>query len=139
MLVYTATIAISALFVPQYLSIFWPVLREWPYNAIGGAITVIVLVVINVIGIKEAARLNVVLALLDLGTQVLIMFIALVLLLQPKILISQIEWGIAPTWRPVPVRPRDRHGGLHRHRDDLEHGRGGVADPSVTSRDRSTS
>jgi APA family basic amino acid/polyamine antiporter len=99
MLVYTATIAISALFVPQYLSIFWPVLREWPYNTIGGALTIAVLVVINIIGIKEAARLNVILALLDLGTQVLIMLIALVLLLQPKILISQIEWGVAPTWQ----------------------------------------
>ncbi len=99
MLVYTATIAISALFVPQYLSIFWPILRQWPYNTIGGAITIIVLVVINVVGIKEAARLNILLAVLDLGTQVLIMIIALVLLLEPKILIDQIQWGIAPTWQ----------------------------------------
>ncbi len=98
MLTYTATIAISALFVPQYLSIFWPILKEPPYNVIGGAITIAVLVVINVIGIKEAAALNVVLALLDLGTQVLIMIIALVLLLEPNILLSQIHWGVAPTW-----------------------------------------
>jgi APA family basic amino acid/polyamine antiporter len=99
MLVYTATIAISALFVPQYLSIFWPVLKVWPYNTIGGAVTILVLVIVNVIGIKEAARLNVVLAVLDLATQVLIMLISLVLLLEPKVLISQIEWGIAPTWQ----------------------------------------
>jgi APA family basic amino acid/polyamine antiporter len=98
MLNYTATIAISALFVPQYLSIFWPILKEPPYNVIGGAITIAVLVVLNIIGIKEAASLNVVLALLDLGTQVLIMLIALVLLLEPKILIDQIQWGVAPTW-----------------------------------------
>ena len=98
MLTYTATIAISALFVPQYLSIFWPILRDPPYSVIGGAITIIVLVVINIVGIKEAASLNVVLALLDLGTQVLIMIIALVLLLEPKILLEQIQWGIAPTW-----------------------------------------
>src|SRR5512137_2183109 len=98
MLTYTATIAISALFVPQYLSIFWPLLKEPPYNVIGGAITIAILVVINIIGIKEAAALNVVLALLDLGTQVLIMIIALVLLLEPDILISQIHWGVAPTW-----------------------------------------
>ena len=98
MLTYTATIAISALFVPQYLSIFWPILREPPYNVIGGAITIVVLVVINIVGIKEAASLNVVLALLDLGTQVLIMIIALVLLLEPNILLSQIHWGVAPTW-----------------------------------------
>jgi APA family basic amino acid/polyamine antiporter len=98
MLTYTATIAISALFVPQYLSIFWPILKEPPYNIIGGAITIIVLVIINIIGIKEAASLNVALALLDLGTQVLIMIIALVLLLEPKLLMDQIQWGIAPTW-----------------------------------------
>ena len=98
MLTYTATIAISALFVPQYLSVFWPILRDPPYSVIGGAITIIVLVVINIVGIKEAASLNVVLALLDLGTQVLIMIIALVLLLEPNILLSQIQWGIAPTW-----------------------------------------
>ena len=98
MLTYTATIAISALFVPQYLSIFWPILKEPPYNIIGGAIAILVLVVINVVGIKEAAALNVVLALLDLGTQVLIMAIAVVLLLEPTLLLSQIHWGVAPTW-----------------------------------------
>jgi len=98
MLTYTATIAISALFVPQYLSIFWPILKEPPYNVIGGAVTIMILVALNVFGIKEAAGLNVVLALLDLGTQVLIMVIALVLLLEPNILLSQIQWGIAPTW-----------------------------------------
>ncbi len=99
MLVYTATIAISALFVPHYLSVFWPILLNWPYNAIGGILTAIFLVGINVIGIKEAARLNIVLALLDLATQVLIMVLALALLLAPRILIEQIHWGIAPTWR----------------------------------------
>ena len=99
MLVYTATIAISALFVPHYLSVFWPILLEWPYNAIGGIVTTILLVVINVVGIKEAARLNVILALLDLATQVLIMVIALALLLAPRLLIDQVIWGVAPTWR----------------------------------------
>jgi len=98
MLTYTATIAISALFVPQYLSVFWPVLRDPPYSVIGGVVTIVVLVVLNVIGIKEAASLNVVLALLDLGTQVLIMVIALVLLLEPQTLLSHIHWGVAPTW-----------------------------------------
>ncbi len=99
MLVYTATIAISALFVPQYLGVFWPILGDWPYNAIGGVVTALVLVAINVVGLKEAARINVLLAILDLITQVLIMVIALVLLLQPEILMEQIQWGVAPTWR----------------------------------------
>ena len=99
MLVYVATVAISALFVPHYLSVFVPALKEWPYNAIGGILVASFLIVINVIGIKEAARLNIVLALLDLATQVLIMVIALVLLLEPRILIEQVDWGVAPTWR----------------------------------------
>ena len=101
MLVYTATVAISALFVPHYLSVFWPILLEWPYNAIGGILVTIALVIVNVIGLKEAARLNIVLALLDLATQILIMVIALVLLLEPRILIEQIQWGVAPTWRDL--------------------------------------
>jgi len=101
MLVYIATVAISALFVPHYLSVFWPILIQWPYNAIGGIVTAVLLMVINVIGLKEAARLNIVLAILDLVTQVLIMLIALVLLLQPRVLIDQIQWGLAPTWRDL--------------------------------------
>ncbi len=99
MLVYTATIAISALFVPHYLSVFIPLLKEWPYNAIGGIAVAVVLIVVNVIGIKEAANLNIALAVLDLATQVLIVVIAVVLLLEPRVLIEQIEWGVAPTWK----------------------------------------
>ena len=126
MLTYTATIAISALFVPQYLSIFWPILKEPPYNVIGGAITIVVLVVLNIVGIKEAASLNVVLALLDLGTQVLIMIIALVLLLEPNILIDADPLGRRADLEPVPLRPRHGHRRLHRHRDHLQHGGGGA-------------
>jgi basic amino acid/polyamine antiporter, APA family len=99
MLDYIVTIAISAFFVPNYLGIFWPILKTWPYNSIGGIITVILLVIINVIGIKEAATLNISLAVLDVVTQVLIMIIGLVLLLQPKLLITQVQWGVAPTFK----------------------------------------
>ena len=101
------------------------VLKHWPYNTIGGIVTAIVLVVINVIGIKEAARLNIVLAMLDLATQIIIMVIAVVLLLAPRMLIEQVHWGVAPTLAAVPLRPRHRHDRLHRHRDDLQHGRRG--------------
>jgi len=98
MLDYIVTVAISAYFVPNYLAVFWPVLKTWPYNAAGGIATILALVAINVVGIKEAARLNIVLALLDLATQVLLMVIGVALLLQPRLLIEQIQWGVAPTW-----------------------------------------
>ena len=99
MLDYIVTIAISAFFVPNYLAVFWPVLRTWPYNTIGGIVVILSLVVINVIGIKEAARLNIVLAVADLATQVLIMIIGVVLLLAPRLLIEQVDLWTAPTVR----------------------------------------
>jgi basic amino acid/polyamine antiporter, APA family len=98
MLDYIITIAISAFFVPNYLAVFWPILKFWPYNTIGGIIVIAALVLVNVIGIKEAARLNIVLAVLDLFTQVLIMLVGVVLLLAPRMLIDQIHLGTAPTW-----------------------------------------
>jgi basic amino acid/polyamine antiporter, APA family len=98
MLDYIVTVAISAYFVPNYLAVFWPALKTFPYNSIGGIVTIIFLVSLNVVGIKEAASLNIVLALLDLGTQVLLMVIGVVLLLAPKMLIDQVHLGVAPTW-----------------------------------------
>ena len=101
MLDYIITIAISAFFVPNYLAAFWPILKLWPYNSIGGIVTIAFLVTINIIGIKEAARLNVILAILDLGTQVLLAIVGLFVFLSPKILITQIHLGVAPTWHQL--------------------------------------
>jgi APA family basic amino acid/polyamine antiporter len=116
MLDYIITIAISAFFVPNYLAVFWPVLKTWPSNTIGGIVTVIILVGINVVGIKEAARLNIVLAILDLMTQILLMVLGVILLVAPKLLFSQVLWGVAvrsptpasrrcPTWPKKPPGP----------------------------------
>jgi len=99
MLDYIVTIAISAFFVPNYLAVFWPVLKTWPYNTIGGVVVIVALVVINVIGIKEAARLNIILAVADLGTQVLIMIVGVILLLAPRLLIDQVDLWTSPTLR----------------------------------------
>jgi len=101
MLDYIVTIAISAFFVPHYLAVFWPVLKVFPYNVLGGVAVIVALVVLNVIGIKEAAGVNILLAVLDLATQVLIMVLGVVLLLQPRLLVTQVDWGAAPTWRQL--------------------------------------
>jgi APA family basic amino acid/polyamine antiporter len=97
MLDYIITIAISAFFVPNYLATFWPPLKTWPYNSIGGITIIVFLVAINIIGIKEAARLNIILAILDLSTQVLLAIVGLFVFLSPKLLITQIHFGTAPT------------------------------------------
>ena len=97
MLDYIITIAISAFFVPNYLATFWPILKTWPYNSIGGIAVIVFLVTINIFGIKEAARLNIVLAIADLSTQVLLAVVGLFVFLSPRLLINQIQFGKAPT------------------------------------------
>jgi len=98
MLVYIATVAISAFFVPHYLSVFWEPLRENPWDIIVGAIVVVLLVTVNIVGVKEAASLNVFLAVVDFATQALLVAIGFYLVFDLGTLTSNVELGIAPTW-----------------------------------------
>ncbi|HUC34564.1 MAG TPA: amino acid permease, partial [Gaiellaceae bacterium] len=98
MLNYVATIAISAFFVPHYLSVFWGPLRENPWDVRGAIVVVILLVLLNVVGIQESTRINVLLAVIDFATQVLLVVLGFVLVFSPEILKSNVIWGQAPTW-----------------------------------------
>src|SRR5512132_3488072 len=98
MLNYIITIAISAFFVPHYLSIFWGPLRENPWDIVGGVAVVVVLVLLNIVGIQEAARLNIFLAVVDFATQLLLVIIGFALIFDPSILVDNVHWGVAPTW-----------------------------------------
>src|SRR5437762_560317 len=99
MLNYVITIAISAFFVPHYLSIFWAPLRDNPWDIVGGAIVIALLVLLNIIGIKEAASLNVFLAVVDFATQLLLVIIGFALIfVAHSVISSNIHWGVAPTW-----------------------------------------
>ena len=98
MLVYVATVAISAFFVPHYLSVFWEPLRTNPWDVIGGAIVIVALVAVNIVGVKEAASLNVVLAVIDFATQGLLVTLGFVLIFSPEVLLDNIRLGVAPTW-----------------------------------------
>lgn len=92
------TMAISAFFVPHYLGVFWEPLKSSPGDVIGGIVVIVVLASLNIYGIKEAAALQVTLAVADFGTQLLLALLGLVLLLDPDVLISNVHLGIAPTW-----------------------------------------
>ena len=98
MLVYVVTVAVSAFFVPHYLSIFWEPLRTNPWDIVGGAIVIVVLVVLNIVGVTEAAKLSITLAVVDFATQVLLVVIGFALVLSPEILTENVHWGVAPTW-----------------------------------------
>src|SRR5258707_14782315 len=100
MLNYTITIAISAFFVPHYLGgIFWPALQHGPGDILFGIGVVSVLSVVNVVGVKEAAGLNIVLAITDLATQLLLVIVGIVLVLSPHTLIHNVHLGVAPSWK----------------------------------------
>jgi basic amino acid/polyamine antiporter, APA family len=98
MLNYVITIAISAFFVPHYLSIFWEPLKQNPWDIIGGAAVIVVLVGLNIIGIQESARINVGLAAIDFATQVLLVLLGFALVFNPHILVTNVHFGTAPTW-----------------------------------------
>ena len=126
MLNYIITIAISAFFVPHYLSIFWEPLKENPWDVIVGALIVVILVAVNIVGVKEAAKLNVLLAVIDFGTQALLVILGFVLIFSPQTLVNNVTFGRrADLGRLLPGDP-GRDDRLHRHRDDLEPVGGGA-------------
>ncbi|HEU5213065.1 MAG TPA: universal stress protein [Gaiellaceae bacterium] len=103
MLVYVVTVATSAFFVPHYLSIFWEPLKTNPWDIVGGAIVIVSLVVLNIVGVQEATRLSIVLAVIDFATQVLLVLLGFVLVFSPQILVDNVHWGIAPTWSDLAI------------------------------------
>ncbi|MEX2108951.1 MAG: APC family permease [Solirubrobacterales bacterium] len=98
MLNYVITVAISAFFVPHYLAVFWEPLGHGPGDVIAGIVLIVLLAALNVKGTQESARLNLVLAVGDLLTQVVLVAIGAALVLSPEILIDNVEFGVAPTW-----------------------------------------
>ena len=100
MLNYVITVAISAFFVPHYLGgLFWEPLRSSPGDIVFGAGVILVLSLVNVVGVKESAGLNIFLAVLDFVTQLLLVLIGAVLVLSPETLAENVQLGVAPTWK----------------------------------------
>src|SRR5881227_1156271 len=100
MLNYTVTIAISAFFVPHYLGgLFWAPMRHSPADIVFGIAVVMLLSAVNVVGVKESAGVNVLLAVTDFMTQLLLVVIGGILVFSPHTLIENVHLGVAPTWK----------------------------------------
>jgi basic amino acid/polyamine antiporter, APA family len=97
MLTYIITISISAFFVPHYLGVFWEPLGESPADIFGGVIVVALLCAVNIIGVKESAGVNVGFAIADFLTQVVLVVVGIVLVLDPDLLVRQVDFGTTPT------------------------------------------
>jgi APA family basic amino acid/polyamine antiporter len=101
MLNYTITIAISAFFVPHYFGsvIGVDALRHGPGDIVFGIGVVVVLSIVNVVGVKESAGVNILLAVVDFLTQLLLVCVGLILVFSPSTLIDNVSFGVAPTWK----------------------------------------
>src|SRR5215213_10025798 len=98
MLTYIITCAISAYFVPHYLGVFWDPLGDAPLDIVVGIGVIACLGALNVVGVEEAAGLNIFLALADFMTQVLLVIVGVVLVFSPTTLVDNIDFGRYPTW-----------------------------------------
>ena len=81
MLSYIVTMAISAYTIPPYLSHFWPVLKE---PVIGTSVSmglILFLMLVNVIGVKESSRLNILFIGVDIATQLTLVVLGIILIL----------------------------------------------------------
>src|ERR687889_1830668 len=101
MLNYTITVAISAFFVPHYFGsvIGVDALRHSPADIFFGIGVIVALSLVNVVGVKESAGLNVTLAVIDFFTQLLLVVVGAVLVLSPSTLADNVTFGVAPSWR----------------------------------------
>ena len=126
MLNYIITVAISAFFVPHYLGVFWEPLATSPGDIIGGVVLIAALAALNVKGTQESSRLNLVLAIGDLATQILLVLDRrLSSCFSPDTLISNVDFGVAPTWGDFALGIALGMIAYTGHRDDLEHVGGG--------------
>src|ERR1700737_4907843 len=100
----TATGSIPACFAIGYLGVFGNYISifkhltdpRW-HGAAAVALTGL-LIVVNVIGIQESSFINFACALLDLGTQLVLVLLGAILLLNFNTVIHNIHWGVAPPW-----------------------------------------
>src|SRR4028119_1183548 len=96
MLNYIITVSISAFFVPHYLGVFWEPLQTAPGDIVCGIAIIALLAVVNVVGVKEAAGLNIFLALADFATQVVRVVVGALLVFSPDTLVQNVDFGTYP-------------------------------------------
>ena len=100
---YIVTIAISAFTVGPYLSYFFPALKVGMANVSFSVLVLGVLLTLNIIGIRESTRVSLLLCLFSIATQLSIIVIGALFLLNVPHLLEYMRIGVAgvdwsPTW-----------------------------------------
>ena len=97
MMDYIVTIAISAFAAAIYLGCFFPILKSWPESSLMAMAIVTGLAFVNIRGLQASSRLNIVLVVIDIITQVSIGVLGILFIISFPQLIHNIHWGVAPT------------------------------------------
>ncbi|MBI4356103.1 MAG: amino acid permease, partial [Candidatus Omnitrophica bacterium] len=100
---YIVTIAISAYTIGPYLGTFFPVLKTAAGNIPFALAIIGVLLLLNLVGIKESTRISLLLCIFDIVTQLAIITLGAALLLNLPHLVEQMRIGVpnvdwSPTW-----------------------------------------
>jgi basic amino acid/polyamine antiporter, APA family len=91
LLSYIATISMSAFTIPAYLGFFWEPLKSSPLISTSVAMGIIfILMLVNIIGVKETSMINIGASILDIVTQITLIVIGFILLYDPHLLIHRI-------------------------------------------------
>jgi len=101
MLSYIVTIAISAYTISPYLGHFWAPLKENAAAGTGVSILIIfLLMAINVLGVRESSKVNIIATVIDLATQLSIIIIGFVLVFSVSTLVANMfgEGNWPPSW-----------------------------------------
>ena len=102
---YTVTCSISSFTAIAYLGDlghYVPLLghfkTDFTWHIAGSVVLIVLLMAINVVGIQESSLINLTLALLDLGTQVVLVVLGVIVLLNVNTVIHNVHFGVAPSW-----------------------------------------
>jgi len=101
MLSYIVTIAISAYTISPYLGYFWEPLKESPvWGTALSMVLILFLMVINVIGVKESSKVNILATVIDVVTQLSIIILGFVIIFSLSTLVTHMfgEGNWPPTW-----------------------------------------
>jgi APA family basic amino acid/polyamine antiporter len=100
---YLIVIALTTLFVPHYLGVVFHVagLRTAPYDTVVAVLLVVGLAGMRLVFRPSTYRFGIVLALLDLATQLLLIALGAAMLFSKSGLASNVHLGTTPSWRSL--------------------------------------
>jgi APA family basic amino acid/polyamine antiporter len=91
LLSYIATISMSSFTIPPYLGYFWSPLKDSATLGTSVAMGIILLLmIVNIIGVKETSFINIGAAILDITTQLTLIIIGFILLYNPSLMFHRI-------------------------------------------------